>query len=301
MSEQTKPQTHVEATLDGPRVLTLYPTTSCAVECAPCYLKSLDYGQEKPLRFFEELIGEAARTEHIRRIHLSVNVDPPGGDTNRRALHVLSRAAHAAGLTVLATTNYENVHDWGAREFALCQHVALSVDEYKFPRLRLPSDFFEQVTRLQAEGPVVSLNLLLSHRLLAHLTLPRLRRWLGLADQVSLLIPKHYTLDFSRQELLDLFDRLAPLWEEPDRFFHLQVDSCIKPQVFPWNQLYPSCEWADEQINILPDGQACFCAMDKPFATLQDSRELPDVVQAAYVEQHQEGRSICPFIEFADR
>jgi hypothetical protein len=173
------------------------------------------------------------------------------------------------------------------------------VDEYKFPTLELPEDFFEQVTQLQAEGCAVNLNTLLSRRLLEHLTLDRLSTWLDAVDQVYLLIAKHHRLDFSRQELLDFFAGIAPIWEEPDQFFHLQVDNCIKPAVFPWNQLAPTCEWGTNLVNVLPDGGLSLCAMDPPLVHLKQPSDLGGAVKEHYVDRHRHGRSTCPFVQFA--
>jgi hypothetical protein len=235
----------------------------------------------------------------IREVSVSVNMDPEGTHRNRQALDLITRATADTGLRLSVTTNYENVKAWGAAAFSACHLVSLSVDEYKFPRVELPADFFEQVTKLQTEGCVVNLNVLLSKHLLEHLTLTRLREWLGAADQVYLLIPKHYDLDFSRQELHGFFDRVSAIWEEPDRFFHLQVDSCIKPQVFPWNQLAPTCGWGSNLVHVLPDGGMALCTMDEPLLRLERADQIGGAVQRFYVEHQQAGRSCCPYIAFA--
>jgi hypothetical protein len=279
-------------------VLALHPTSICAHACEPCYLKNRSYGDERPVSFFAQLVQEAGRSESIREVALAVNVDPEGETRNRDVLRQVSEAARAAGLRLCVTTNFECVRDWGSSEFASCHQVVLSVDEYKFPSLRLPAEFFPQVTRLQAEGAVTGLNVLLSRKLLVHLTLPRLRRWLGVADQLYLLVPKHHPLDFSRAELKEFFDRIAPIWEEPDRFFHLQLDNCIKPEFFPWNQLAPTCDWAERLVNVLPDGGLALCAMDQPQAHLNGAVSFLPSIERYYIEQRRVGRSRCPFISF---
>jgi hypothetical protein len=300
VDEQPVPRLTRQDEATGPRVLALHPTSVCAHDCDPCFLKHSRYGAERPLAFFAELVRQAGSSASIREIALAVNLDPPGTTRNRDALAQLSEAARSAGLKLGVTTNYENVRDWGVEAFSACHHVALSVDEYKFPPLRLPGDFFEQVTRLQAEGVVTSLNVLLSHKLLDHLTLPRLRRWLGVVDQVNLIIPKHHPLDFSRADLLAFFERIAPIWEEPDRFFHLQLDNCIKPEVFPWNQLQPTCDWAERLVNVLPDGGLSLCAMDAPQMHLNGADSFLPGIEHYYLEQRQVGRSRCPFIRFQE-
>lgn len=298
MDEQAAFQARQQSEIAGPRVLALHPTCVCAHDCAPCYLKGHRYGAEKPLSFFTQLVREAAQSGSIREVALAVNLDPPGSTRNRDVLRGISEAIRGAGLKLAVTTNYENVRDWGSEPFGLCHHVALSVDEYKFPTLRLPADFFTVVTRLQAEGTVASLNVLLSRKLLDHLTLPRLRRWLGIADQVYLLVPKHHKLDFSRAELMAFFARTAPIWEEPDRFFHLQLDNCIKPEVFPWNQLTPTCDWGENLVNVLPDGGLALCAMDEPKTHLNGAGALLPVIHRYYTAERQKGRTHCPFITF---
>lgn len=298
MDEQPKHQVRPSSEVAGPRVLALHPTSACAHDCAPCYLKRNRFGKEKPLSFFTQLVREASHSGSIREVALAVNLDPPDSTKNRDMLLAISEAIREAGLKLAVTTNYENVRDWGSEAFSLCHHVALSVDEYKFPTLRLPADFFAVVTRLQAEGTVASLNVLLSKKILDHLTLPRLRRWLGIADQVYLVVPKHHRLDFSRQELLTFFEAVAPIWEEPDRFFHLQLDNCIKPEVFPWNQLTPTCDWAENLVNVLPDGGLALCAMDEPQTHLNGADKLLPIIHRYYTEQRQNGRAHCPFIEF---
>lgn len=298
MKEQPAQRASQQSIASGPRVLALHPTSVCAHDCAPCYLKHNRYGKEKPLSFFTNLVREAAQSESIREVTLSVNLDLPDSTRNRDALRVISEAISQTELKLGVTTNYENVRDWGSGAFAACHHVALSLDEYKFPSLRLPPDFFAVVTRLQAEGTVASLTVLLSRKILEHLTLPRLRRWLGIADQVNLIVPKHHRLDFTRAELLAFFEGIAPIWEQPDRFFHLLLDNCIKPEVFPWNQLAPTCDWAENLVNVLPDGGLALCAMDEPKVHLNGADALLPIVHRYYTEQRQDGRAHCPFITF---
>lgn len=294
-------QTDSRSEVTGPRVLSLHPTSICALNCAPCYLKRNMYEKEKPLSFFAAIVREASLSQSLREVAIAVNIDPRGMTRNRDALRIISEAARESGINLSATTNYENVKDWGAAAFSGCHFVSLSIDEYKFPSMSPPSDFFEVVTQLQAEGVVVNLNVMLSKPMLEHLTLARLRRWLGSADQVYLIVPKHYTLDFSREDLLAFFARLSPIWEDPDRFFHLQVDNCIKPEVFPWNQLTPSCEWAENLVNILPDGGLTLCAMDVPQVRLTTSGDLLGTIDRYYIERRHTSRSRCPFIDFAVR
>jgi hypothetical protein len=283
----------------GPRVLSLHPTGSCDQECDPCYIRGRAFERERDPEFFADLVRHAREVDGLREVALSVNIDPEGSRRNRQALDLITRAVTNTGLRLSVTTNYENVKAWGAAAFSTCHLVSLSVDEYKFPRLKLPEDFFDQVTNLQAEGCVVSLNVLLSKHMLEHLTLPRLRGWLSSADQVFLLIPKHYDLDFSRAELHAFFDGISAIWEEPDRFFHLQVDSCIRPQVFPWNQLAPTCGWASNLVHILPDGGMALCTMDDPLLKLERPDEIAGAVRRFYVEHQQAGRSCCPYMAFA--
>ena len=298
MEDQPAYQASQKSEAAGPRVLALHPTSMCVHDCAPCYLKHNSYGTEKPLSFFTGLVREAAQSDSIREVALAVNIDPPDSTRNRDTLRGISEAIQKTDLKLSVTTNYENVRDWGSDAFAASHHVALSVDEYKFPSLRLPPDFFAVVTRLQAEGTAASLTVLLSRRILDHLTLPRLRRWLGIADQVNLIVPKHHKLDFSRAELMTFFAQIAPIWEEPDRFFHLMLDNCIKPEVFPWNQLAPTCDWAENLVNVLPDGGLALCAMEEPQTHLNGADALLPSVHRYYSEQRQDGRSHCPFITF---
>lgn len=298
MNRQPATEPSTQPQVLGPRVLSLHPTSICAQNCQPCYLKRDVYGKEKPLSYFAAIVREAGASESIREVALAVNIDPPGSEHNREALRLISDAAREAGVTLTVTTNYENVKAWGAKAFSACQLVSLSLDEFKFPRLRLPEDYFDQVMLLQSEGIVVNLNVLLTRTMLSHLNASKLQDWLGVADQVYLMIPKHFKLDFTREDLLSFFDRISSIWEHPDRFFHLQVDNCIRPEVFPWNQLNPNCEWAENLVNILPDGGLTLCAMDIPQAQLDSSGEFLAAINRYYVEQRQESRSRCPFIEF---
>jgi len=142
------------------------------------------------------------------------------------------------------------------------------------------------------------LNVLMSRALFDHLTAKRLQEWLGNADQVYLVIPKHYNLDFTREDLLAFFDSISSIWEHPDRFFHLQIDNCIRPEIFPWNQLTPTCDWAESLVNILPDGGLALCPMDIPQVQLDSSGQLLDAINRYYVEQRQQTRNRCPFIAF---
>jgi len=284
----------------GPRVLSLHPTSTCAINCAPCYLKRNRYGEEKPLSYFAAIVKEAVQSESIREVALAVNIDPPGVTKNRDVLNTVSEAVRNTQISLTVTTNYENLKAWGAAAFTDCHLVSVSIDEYKFPSLELPGDFFDQITKLQSEGVVANLNVLLSKRLLKYLTLGRLRRWLGIADQVYLVVPKHYPLDFTRNDLLKLFDRIAPVWENPDRFFRLQIDNCIRPEVFPWNQLTPNCEWGENLVNILPDGGLTLCPMDKPQVHLESSNEFLPAINRYYIAERRKTRSRCPFIDFQD-
>ena len=284
----------------GPRVLSLHPTSICALNCEPCYLMRDVYGDEKPLSFFASIVREAATSDSIREVALAVNIDPASSNRNKEALSTVSDAVRDAHVSLSVTTNYENLKSWGAKAFSDCHLVSLSIDVFKFPGLDLPSDFFDQVTQLQSEGIVVNLNVLLSKALLTDLTPTLLQEWLGVADQVYLVVPKHYNLDFKRQDLLAFFESISSIWEQPDRFFHLQIDNCIRPEVFPWNQLSPNCEWAESLVNILPDGGLTLCAMDIPQVRLESSGELLDAINRYYIEQRQQSRNRCPFIEFND-
>ena len=282
----------------GPRVLYIHPTTECALDCTPCYLKRNSCDAEQPLEFFEELIRTAQACDSVREIALSINVDPDGSTRNRDALKRLSAVARTAGYRVSVITNYENIEAWGTGAFSDCQSVTFSVDEYKFPALRIPTHFFKQITQLQSEGCVVNLNLLLGRALLDGLTVPRLRRWLGIVDQIHLLVPKHVALDFSRTDLDVFFDRIAPIWESEERFFHLHVDSCIKPALFPWNLLTSGCEEAANLVNVLPDGGMAQCALDEPLVRIQNPADLVEAIQKYYVDESQAARPTCPEIGF---
>ena len=160
----------------GPRVLYLHPTTECSEGSQPCYLKTDAYDAERSIEFFQDVVRDAQACESIREVALSINVDSEGSTSNRDALRKISSVVRDTGMRMGVTTDYENVRKWGAAEFAACQSVTFSVDEHKFPSLRLPVEVLEQITQLQSEGCRVNLNLLLSKAMLESLTVPRLKR-----------------------------------------------------------------------------------------------------------------------------
>lgn len=282
----------------GPRVLALYPTTESSTAGQPGYLKSDSCGPNRPIEFFQDIVRAAQACDSIREVALSINVDPEGSTANRDALRKISAVVRDTGMRMCVTTPYENVKKWGTDEFAACQSVTFSVDEHRFPSLRLPTDVLKQITRLQSEGCVVSLNVMLSKALLDRLTMPRLRRWLGIADQIYLRIPRHVQLDFSKADMMAFFDRISPIWESADKFFHLHLDGCIKPAIFPWNLLTTACEEASILVNVLPDGGLAQCALDDPFLHLEKPDELPGAVSKFYVDEPSAARLTCPEIEF---
>lgn len=282
----------------GPRILCLHPTTECSEGSPPCYLRRDAYGVERSIEFFQDVVRDAQACDSIREVVLSINVDSEDSTSNRDALRKISSVVRDTGMRMGVTTDYENVRKWGAAEFAACQSVTFTVDEHRFPSLRLPTEVLEQITQLQSEGCRVNLNLLLSKAMLESLMVPRLKRWLGIADQIYLLIPKHVRLDFTRADMLAFFDRISPIWESAEKFFHLHVDSCIKPEMFPWNLLTTGCEEAANLVNVLPDGGLAQCALDDPFVRLASADEFSAAVSKFYIDEPDSARPTCPEIEF---
>ena len=250
------------------------------------------------LAYLEEVIGAASGIDGMREITLAVHRSS-SLKHGRRFLEHLGGVAARHGLGVSAVSSFDNVLAWGPEALSLCQQVGLVVDAQRFPRLRIPREFFALATLLQAEGCVVGLHVMLSKPMLDGLTLPRLRRWLAQADVVRLLVPRGGEVDFTRQELSLFFERIAPLWEKPDRFFHLQVDRCIKPQFFPWNQLEQTCPGTDDALNLRPDGGLSFCAVDLPFTFLACPGDLANTVSEHYSQNAALHQSTCPNIRFA--
>jgi hypothetical protein len=231
---------------------------------------------DQAIEFFRCAVKAAADLRGLREITLDL---PDARDEARRFLDLVGAVTVESGFDLRALACVEHVADWGASAFSACREVALRVDARRFPGLRLPSRVYDAVGLLQAESRVVNLSVMLDRELLRHLTLPRLRRWLDRADFVTLVAPRRLPMDTSRSELSAFFDRLAPLWEKADRFFHLQVDRSIKPAFFPWNLLSVTCPASDLAVHVEADGTLYLCAAPAAFATLAQADQLSRVVE----------------------
>jgi hypothetical protein len=294
MTQTPGPKLESVDQLAGPRTLILHdlPVT------VPGGTTAGSHPHGDSLSFLEEIIGSASGMEGVREISLAVHRSS-SLDHGKTFLTRLGGVAVQNGLNVSAVSSFDNVMAWGLEALSMCQQVGLVVDAVRFPSLRLPREFFALATHLQAEGCAVGLHVMLSKAMLDGLTLPRLRRWLAQADVVHLLVPRGGEVDFTRAQLAHFFQRIAPLWEKPDRFFHLQVDRCIKPQFFPWNQLEQTCPGTDDALNLRPDGGLSFCAVDLPFTFLADPGDLANTVSEHFHQNAALHRSTCPNIRFA--
>lgn len=275
MNERKKIAASTDVETERPHSLVLHP----AVLPGGSDLSEVDL-ENHAVEYFTAAMQSARRIGGLREITLAL---PTSSNQGQKFLEVQGRQAVETGFELSAVATAEQVMEWGTGAFSNCREVALRIDTVRYPTLKLTPGFFDQVARLQADSRVVSFHVLLTRELIGLLTLPRLRRWLDRADFVTLVAPRGAPADFDRTDLVAFFERLAPLWERADRFFHLHVDRSIKPAFFPWNLLSVTCPAADLALHLGADGRLFLCADMQPFAVLKRPNEL-----AAAVERHLE-------------
>lgn len=283
----------------SPKVLTLYPTTLCALNCYPCYLKrSRKGGKERDLPFFTALIDSATNIG-IEEAAISVNrVTGKLHYMNIEFLELLSQKAKRADLKFSATTNYENIIDFGAKLFSHCHLVSLSYDEYKLGSCECPRDFRKAIVLLKKHVKIVNINFLLTKALMKGLANGLIEEILGYSDTAYLIIPKLAPSGVTISELLDFLNQLTPFFENFETFKRVYLDNCLKPIVHPFSEIYPYCERGVNIVSVNSYGEVSFCDFDEPFARLQDATDFEGVVRKYYQMHPQEKTSICPYIRF---
>jgi hypothetical protein len=241
------------------------------------------------VEYFAEAVQAARAIPGLREISLALDEAPGDG---RRLLESLGPVVVAAGFHLSAQIAAGQVGDWDHSSFTPCREVALRFDMAEFSDLGPESEFYDRVSRLQAESLVVGFHVVLVRRALGLLTLSQLRRFLQQADFVTLKAPRGSAPDFEPADLIPLFERLVPLWEQADRFFHLNVDRCIKPAFTPWNQLFVTCPAADLALHLGRDGRLFLCSSERPFAVLARPGDLPSAV-AGHLKSREAGAAWC--------
>lgn len=235
-----------------------------------------DAGPKTAHSFFGAVLRSARQLPGLREVALELS---ESGDLGKEALNTIGAAAVQSGFELSATVQAQQVFSWGAEAFAACRQVDLRVDARRYPALKLAPEVYQAAERLQAEARVVGFQVLLDRDLIGRLTLSRLRTWLERADFVTLTAPRHTPPDFTHSDLVKLFDRLSPLWESADRFFHLQIDRSIKPAFFPWNLLSVTCPAADLALNLEAGGRLFLGAARAPFAHIEHPARFADTVE----------------------
>jgi len=238
----------------------------------------LHFNSETPApdRLFNSVIRSATGLDGLREVTLDL---PDGDPRGREVLASVGAAALQCGFELRTTVSARQVFDWGAHTFSACRQVDLRVDSERTPALRLAPLVYAAAGALHAESRVVGLHVLLDRSLITKLSPSRLRIWLDRADFVTLVAPRLREPDFTHADLVSLFERLSPLWESPDRFFHLQVDRSIKPAFFPWNLLSVTCPAADLALHLQADGGLYLCASRTPFASIENPALFADAVE----------------------
>lgn len=225
---------------------------------------------------FDGVIRSATQLEGLREVTVDLS---EAGLEAFEALDSTGAAIVKDGFGLRASVRAEQVLHWGAAAFSACRQVDVRMDFGKTPTLRVAPEVFQAAQLLHVDSRVVSLQVLLDHTLVTRLTPARLRVWLDRADFVTLAAPRHREPDFVHHHLVALFDRLSPLWESPDRFFHLQVDRSIKPAFFPWNLLSATCPAADLALHLEADGRLFLCAARTPFALIETPARFAETIE----------------------
>jgi hypothetical protein len=268
-SKNTAVLTEVE--VERPRALVLH----FAPDSGPSEFSNLQ-SEDSAMDYFSGAVRGALQLPGLREIILEL---PEEGRQGQRLLERVGSLAADSGFEFSSVVQPDQVREWGTGAFAHCGEVALRIDAARYPGLKLTREFYELVDRLRADSRLVRFHVQLSSELIRRLALPRLRRWLDRADFLTLVAPWGQPADFDRVELSALFERLSPVWEKPDRFFHLHVDRNIKPDFFPWNLLSVTCPAADLALHLDADGRLFLSAAPRPFAVLAQPELLAPAVE----------------------
>lgn len=258
------------------------------------HLPAAGSSHDRTIDYFSQAVRSSRELTGLRKVTLDLS---DTGDEGRLLLERIGSEVAYSGLELCAVVWAFQVEAWGPAAFTNCREVALCVDTRQYPALRLPAGFHTAVEGLQAESRVVGYQVLLNGELINRLKLPRLRKWLDRADFVTLVPPRSLPVDFDRSQLVSFFERLTPLWEHADRFFHLQVDRGIKPAFFPWNLLSVTCPAADLALHLEPDGHLFMCAQSQPFACLTAASGLAEAVEEHLLREGA-GAGLCEGLAF---
>ena len=296
-----------------PTVLSLAPTSRCALSCPCCYLHPpfRPARAERDIGFFCGLLEQAASLG-LEHVAVSINRFLKPSDPNGWYLRELSRVAVGLGLDFSTTTNYENIEQFGVAPYRNCRMVSLSYDEFKFADpSRLPS-LLGAIDELKESGAAVNVNLMLSFRTIRELRDGLLGLTLQHADSAYLFMPKNYEADFTRAEFLEFLHWLLHVMQDYSVFRRVFLDNCVKPFFPPFSTLYPFCERGHHIVAVGPGGEVSYTVYDQPYAVIREARDFarvfremfgdrrPDCGQASYNPLLCRKAGSCPFIRFRE-